>query len=307
VRTGITQEQVNAAADAILSAGENPTVEKVRGELGTGSPNTITRMLDAWRTKLGERLRELSALPGLPSSVGQAMVELWRVAIDHAKREVEAHYRNERATFESARVELAHERESWETRLQATDAAIAQTQAARDRAEHACATLDNQLQDSHVLRADLVQQRDRLQGVSDHQALEIKELRGQLDEREAALRENRALQDTYLRAVEDRALQEIDRARQDSKQWRQRFEASERTHHAVVASIQAEHDILRDQLRKAEKDIARYTGIVSGLEKALTKTPPVSERRAKAKGIAVGSLETTSPRKNRRASGKATK
>lgn len=44
---GITQDQVNRAADAILGAGENPTVEKVRAELGTGSPNTITRMLDA--------------------------------------------------------------------------------------------------------------------------------------------------------------------------------------------------------------------------------------------------------------------
>lgn len=42
---GITQEQVNQAADAILRAGENPTVEKVRAGLGTGSPNTITACL----------------------------------------------------------------------------------------------------------------------------------------------------------------------------------------------------------------------------------------------------------------------
>lgn len=46
---GITQDQVNRAADAIMAAGENPTVEKVRAELGTGSPNTVTRMLDTWR------------------------------------------------------------------------------------------------------------------------------------------------------------------------------------------------------------------------------------------------------------------
>jgi hypothetical protein len=52
---GITQDQVNAA-DTILGTGENPTVEKVRAELGTGSPNTVTRMLDVWRGHLGERL-----------------------------------------------------------------------------------------------------------------------------------------------------------------------------------------------------------------------------------------------------------
>ncbi|WP_426284570.1 DNA-binding protein [Luteibacter sp. E-22] len=37
---GITQDQGNAAADTILGADENPTVEKVRAELGTGSPKT---------------------------------------------------------------------------------------------------------------------------------------------------------------------------------------------------------------------------------------------------------------------------
>lgn len=73
---GITQYQVNAAADAILGTGENPTVEKIRAALGTGSPNTVTRMLDAWRGQLGERLRQLSALPDMPNPVGQAMMEL---------------------------------------------------------------------------------------------------------------------------------------------------------------------------------------------------------------------------------------
>ena len=50
---GITQAQVDDAADALLAAGENPTVEKVRAALGTGSPNTVTRMLDTWRNQIG--------------------------------------------------------------------------------------------------------------------------------------------------------------------------------------------------------------------------------------------------------------
>jgi hypothetical protein len=85
---GITQDQVSAAADAILRAGENPTVEKVRANLGTGSPNTVTRMLDMWRNQLGTRLRELSALPGLPGPVGESMLALWQLAIEHADRVV---------------------------------------------------------------------------------------------------------------------------------------------------------------------------------------------------------------------------
>lgn len=45
---GITQEQVNSAIEQLLLSGERPTIERVRAALGTGSPNTLTRMLDVW-------------------------------------------------------------------------------------------------------------------------------------------------------------------------------------------------------------------------------------------------------------------
>lgn len=102
---GITQDQVNAAADAILGAGENPTVEKVRTELGTGSPNTVTRMLDVWRGQLGERLRQLSALPDLPAPVGQAMMTLWQLATEHASQAIAGRFAEERAALEATRSE----------------------------------------------------------------------------------------------------------------------------------------------------------------------------------------------------------
>ena len=53
---GITQSQVDIAADALLQRGERPTIEKVRSELGTGSPNTLTRLLEVWWAGLSERL-----------------------------------------------------------------------------------------------------------------------------------------------------------------------------------------------------------------------------------------------------------
>lgn len=107
---GITQDQVNAAADAILGAGENLTLEKVRAELGTGSPNTVTRMLDAWRSQLGERLRQLSALSDVPAPVGQAMVTLWQLATEHASQAIGGRFAEERAALETDRNMLAAER-----------------------------------------------------------------------------------------------------------------------------------------------------------------------------------------------------
>lgn len=178
---GITQAQVDAAADAILGTGKNPTVEKVRAQLGTGSPNTIIRMLDAWRGQLGERLQQRNALPEVPGSVGHAMTELWRLAIEHAERVLAGRFADERVALET---DLAHqltqERESLKARLQAAEADVSRAQAERDLAENACATLDSQLQDSHALRADLVQQRDQLQRTCDRQAEELKQARGQL-------------------------------------------------------------------------------------------------------------------------------
>jgi len=268
---GITQDQVNRAADTILGAGENPTVEKVRAELGTGSPNTITRMLDAWRGQLGERLRQLNTLPEMPNTVGQAMVELWRLAAEHAEGVIEGRFATARASLEADRAQLAKERENWEARLQVAETSAAQTRAARDLAEHACATLDGQLQDSHALRADLVQQRDRLQDQCDAQSAQIQMLRTQLDENQVALRTERARQEAYIRAAEDRAHLEVDRARQEAEQWQQRHKGAERAHRDAVAAMQGQLNLVATQSRDLEQETARQAGQIAGLEKALSE------------------------------------
>lgn len=176
---GITQAQVNAAADAILGAGKNPTVERVRAELGTGSPNTVTRMLGVWRSQIGERLHQRHALPEVAGPVERAMTELWRLATEHAERGLVGRFADERAALEAKLAQLTQERASWNARLQAAEADVARARAERDLAEHACATLDSQLQDSHALRADLVRQRDWLQSVCDRQAEELRQIRGE--------------------------------------------------------------------------------------------------------------------------------
>lgn len=282
MRTGITQDQVNRAADAILGAGENPTVEKVRAELGTGSPNTITRMLDSWRGQLGERLRQLSALPEVPGAVGQAMLELWRLAADHAERVLEGRFASERAALTAAQAQLVLEREDWEERLETAGIAVAQAQAARDLAEHACRTLDVQLQDSHALRADLVQQRDRLQAQCDQQAELIQALRGQLDDSQVALRTERERQVEHIRAVEDRSHQEVDRARQEAKHWQQRHETTERAHRDALAAMQDRHDAASNRVHRLEQEAARQTGQIAALEKALSEAYSAARARRPA-------------------------
>lgn len=307
---GITQGQVNEAADAILATGENPTVEKVRIELGTGSPNTITRMLDAWRSQLGDRLRQLSALPDVPDAVGQAMVELWRLAAEHAEHALRGRFASERSSLEAAQAQLDQERKSWETRLEAAETSVAQAAAARDLAEHACSNLDGQLQDSHALRTDLVQQRDRLQESGDRQLMEIRALRARLDESQAALQAERERQEAHIRAIEDRSHQEVDRARQDAKQWQQRHEAAERAHRDAVAGMQSRYDSTIDQTRRFEQEVARQSGQITALEKALSEvssTTPTKRPKSPASNAAAKRDQRKGSPKSSRASKRPSK
>ena len=90
---GITQEQVNDAIEQLLLSGERPTIERVRAALGTGSPNTLTRMLDTWWKGLGDRLavqRRSAALPDAPAAVVDAASALWEVAVAAGQAHAEA-------------------------------------------------------------------------------------------------------------------------------------------------------------------------------------------------------------------------
>jgi hypothetical protein len=84
---GVSARDVELAADALLRAGERPTIEKVREKLGSGSPNTINPLLDAWWKRLSARLDSgPTALHRLPESVAHAAEALWMQALDEGRR-----------------------------------------------------------------------------------------------------------------------------------------------------------------------------------------------------------------------------
>jgi chromosome segregation ATPase len=250
----------------------------LRQQLGTGSPNTVTRMLEAWRGTLAQRLTDVLTLPEVPAEVGEAAVALWRVALTHAGEHAQAEWTQAHDELAAARSALAEDRAAWGARLQDADTARTQAQAAQALAEHACATLDSQLADSHALRADLLQQRDRLQEQCDARLQEVTGLRAQLEAAQTTQQEERLQQAAYLRGVEDRAHQEIDRARQDAKQWQQRYEGTERAQREALSALQAQREGLLDQLRTLEQAAAAHAGHVAGLEKALANARPIPSR-----------------------------
>src|SRR5271169_6506812 len=84
---GITSRDVELAADALLRAGERPTIERVREKIGRGSPNTINPALDAWWKRLASRLDAgPAALHRLPEAVAHVAEALWMQALEEGRR-----------------------------------------------------------------------------------------------------------------------------------------------------------------------------------------------------------------------------
>lgn len=271
MRTGITQDQVNAAADALVAAGDKPTVEKVRAALGTGSPNTVTRMLEVWRNHLAERLQQVLQLPELPPEAGQAMTELWRLAVAHADRLLQTRLTETRDALAAEATHMAEERVRWTATLADAQAAVTQAQAQRELSEQACTNLDNQLRDSHALRDDLVQQRDRLQALCDRQVADLEVLQREKNAWTTAAVNERERVAEHVRAVEDRAHKEVDRTRQELQSFRQQLEVQRREHAKDRAQTQRQHETLQHALKEAEKAAAHHAGRADALEVARTK------------------------------------
>lgn len=284
---GITQDQVNAAADALVAAGEKPTVEKVREALGTGSPNTVTRMLEAWRGTLAQRLKEAMTLPDVPPEVGQAFVEVWRLAVTHAAtRAREALTEDQNALF-AAQTSLTQERKLWEIAL-----AEAQANVADGTAKLALA--DVQLRERQALvdqlesqRIDLLQQRDRLHEQMERQRFDLNTLRTE----SIATKE-------HVRVMEDRAHQEVDHARQEVKALLLRLEQERREHAQAISERAAQEKELRADIRTAEHSAAERSGRIAALEATVAqwRRMPASVKQTKTSSKPVTKAKSKRPR-----------
>lgn len=234
---GVQTADVWDAADAVLMAGQRPTIERVRQKLGRGSPNTVAPMLEAWFTQLGQRLGSMSgggagnaAVPGGMTTPGQPQPpatvldlaqSLWDAALDQARQAAQQQWESaqaelaqqrsqltaDRAELERERQTLAQQHSTLEqmlalSRAQVTDLTrrLADADAWRQGKEQSVAVLTNRLE-------DLRQQH--------------KQLQQRLDDTVAAQSQERQQLQDRATQNEHRLLNEVDLARQDAKSTRQ--------------------------------------------------------------------------------------
>lgn len=273
---GITDEDVWAAADALLRDGEQPTIERVRLHLGRGSPNTVGPHLKTWFKQLSERHARLGGAEqggasGLPAPLLRAAGQLWEAALASAHDEWADAAAQERAAVakqrefvDAERAALRQERDRLQSRetdlLAAADAAREQAAAAEARLQAAEAQLRESRTALNAAQSQLAASRDRetalQQTLRDNQsahqhALANAEARhatherrwlGELDALRQALKKTSDEQERAHKAAEAAAARlraQVEQAQSETAAQAQRALAAEATAQTLIAQLEA--------------------------------------------------------------------
>lgn len=291
---GINEIDVHTAADELVAKGERPTVDRIRAHLGTGSPNTVTRWLETWWKNLGIRLQSKQPdLKGAPAVLAELAGQWWTLALKHA-RELELQ------ALSDARQQLAKEYDELRAERQVfadeasdlhakTDAALQSERLATAQVTELHRFID-QLQ---AQISELSQQRtatlERLDlSESSRQVLDVR-----LHELQELARSERESLIEHARSVEDRALIDIDRARQETKELSAKLSISAKQHAAAQAEAQTmvqqaqataiaatkDADIQRARSELLEDQLAKLQHTRSAINAASQRNQSVSEQR----------------------------
>jgi chromosome segregation ATPase len=102
-RAGVTYHDVVKAAEAIKTQGLEPTVDRVREHLGTGSKSTIAPLLKRWRSDNGA----VADIGGLPNDLVAAVKSLHERLQQEADHRIEQARQEFKETNDELRKELA--------------------------------------------------------------------------------------------------------------------------------------------------------------------------------------------------------
>lgn len=264
---GISAADVARACDALLLAGERPTIERVRQHLGTGSPNTVGPHLDAWFKSLGPRIVNpagFAAQEAIPDAVQEAAKSLWDCAVAEARQDFDARLQegltdavtNVEAEKERARIAdaAAFEASGKSTRLQAD---LDRTATALDQERLARAAVDGQLEQARQqvgeLQEQVRQQREQLQQAQTVFSADLKLAREAATAAEASAKAAVSTAELRADAATRRALLEVDQARQAlAKAERQRdaLQVESATEAERARAAQVEHARATAQLQE---------------------------------------------------------
>ncbi len=291
---GITESDVHTAADQLVANGERPTVERIRAHLGTGSPNTVTRWLETWWKALGTRLQpERTDLKDAPATLAKLAGQWWQLALEHARELVLQEFADTRQALSAEYDELHALRQTFaDEAMQLRSKAEAALQAER-LASMQVVELQRLVSQMQAQIDELSQQRADANHLLDQATTSRHELDARLQQQQELARSERESLAEHTRSVENRALVEVDRARQEIKELRAQLlamtneSASKQAHSSVqmevlrtsAAAAERERAVQRARADALEQELVRLRGLSAALKTALESTKAAKKPR----------------------------
>lgn len=255
---GVQQEDVWAAADALIAEGLRPTIERVRQKIGRGSPNTVSPLLETWFATLGPRLGVVPGTPSeseLPAAVQKAANSLWQAALA--------------AAHEDASHAMAQEKQG----LDADRSVLRDATADLDRREHALLEKQSGIEESMAIaRNQTISLTERLaeaQDLSNRKDREIENLRAKLDVigllRDTERRHNDEATQRHTQertrlaeqaaAGQRQLLTELDRVRQQVKRAELLLSDSQRSAQSSLKELETANQAIGARLIESEAEL----------------------------------------------------
>ena len=87
-RSGVTYLDVANAAQQLVAAGKNPTIENVRITLGTGSNSTLGAHLKTWKSKQ-ESTQQIATKENIPEALISALKGVWERVMNQCEETIQ--------------------------------------------------------------------------------------------------------------------------------------------------------------------------------------------------------------------------
>ena len=271
----ITQEQVNAAADAIRANGSRPTARAVRDVIGAGSMATVLKMLQVWQ---GGQVRAAESPVTLPAGLQRALVDFVAQEIATSKADLQADLVNVQQSNNDLIAENERQTTTIDIQVQALEVLQSEKSELAGRLAQVEAELTRTIEDVHgerqsaeLARTELAKAQLRLEAVPRIEA-EIERLRKELDN-ERQMRVNAeqvaAVATAKLEAMTDRAKKAetyIDKLEKQSSQVAQEL-VNARVHvqsqqTALDAAVRECEDLRRRHIPKTVKQVTKSKAAV---------------------------------------------
>jgi len=157
-RIGVTYLEVANAAELIQKRGEEPTVDRIRAQLGTGSRSTLAPLLKTWKSKKGET----GTTDGLPAGLVNAIKTLYAQTQQLADEKIanaQQMFASDSAKLQGEKAELLAKLKKAEVELRT---ALDQNQTLREELKAAQATCEQRRDDNLALESKLALSEARL-------------------------------------------------------------------------------------------------------------------------------------------------